>query len=489
MNGKCYGGPYRPVKATSNITFDERDKTFRLYSGKSIYSFCISPELTLEHLHWGEAVPPGYDLRYLCQSSRQTHFSTVEAAPDKLGGKIVLAAETLEEVQKTWRENKTWGLRDVNDIEQFQKKRLENYSWRIMSKISQDAMRKREKLEAQENSLTAKLGSFSLAGVSRNSSVPNIKTLFPGVSVNKDSDMLSSNTIGGFDGFSNATKAGGSSSSLLPIEDSYGFDDIPDISHGNPSISALPAFVGSSLHSSYPGGNLFGTRFQRADFKGGIGVDGTSDKSMGTVGENIPNPYDGLLGLKKGTENEGKKMRYIPSEANLLSMKQMTKKAEYNTATIYPKHRILETLHYNNKRNAMKRHTYRQTFDRAIGKIGKGGICVEYADYGTGDFRSPSFQVIDNFNGSSISPLRYRRHRIYKGKLPCTHGTGSPSSSDNALIARTEFMPGVKCYDENEASTLIVTMADVISGLDVDLVYGKWVSLNYLQDRFLICLK
>ena len=41
------------------------------------------------------------------------------------------------------------------------------------------------------------------------------------------------------------------------------------------------------------------------------------------------------------------------------------------------------------------------------GKIGKGTLCVEYSDHGTGDFRSPSFTVIDNCNGSSISPLRY----------------------------------------------------------------------------------
>ena len=48
-----------------------------------------------------------------------------------------------------------------------------------------------------------------------------------------------------------------------------------------------------------------------------------------------------------------------------------------------------------------------QAFERSGGKIGKGMLCVEYADHGTGDFRAPSFTVIDNANGSSISPLRY----------------------------------------------------------------------------------
>jgi hypothetical protein len=46
-------------------------------------------------------------------------------------------------------------------------------------------------------------------------------------------------------------------------------------------------------------------------------------------------------------------------------------------------------------------------------------------------------------------------------------------------------MPGVKCFDENEASTLVVTMADVISGLDVDLIYGKCFSFIYISVQLL----
>jgi len=40
-----------------------------------------------------------------------------------------------------------------------------------------------------------------------------------------------------------------------------------------------------------------------------------------------------------------------------------------------------------------------QTFDRALGKIGKGGICCEYSALDNrGNFRSPSFASIDNYN-------------------------------------------------------------------------------------------
>jgi hypothetical protein len=312
-----------------------------LYAGKSIYSFCISPELTLEHLHWGEAVPAGYDLRYLCQSSRLTHFTTVEAAPDKFTGKIVIAADTLEEVQKTWRENKVWGLTEMSDLERFQKRRLENYSWRLMSKILDDGHR-----EKSLKRLTAK--------------------------ERKEPNLLSCKAH--------------------DLDQNYGFTDLPGIE------------------------------------------------------EDSPHPLP--------TNLTKKKFHYIPSEANLLNLREKHEKSHIGNI---PKPRIIELLQCK-KQHSNRKSMYTQTFERALGKIGKGGICVEYSDFGTGDFRSPSFQVIDNFNGSSIAPLRYRKHRIYKGKLPIP-----------------DHLPEVRCYSENEASTLVVTLSDIISGLDVDLIYGKFI--------------
>jgi len=36
-----------------------------------------------------------------------------------------------------------------------------------------------------------------------------------------------------------------------------------------------------------------------------------------------------------------------------------------------------------------------------------------------------------------------------------------------------DCLPGIRCLDLREASTLVVTMADHNTGLEVDLVYGK----------------
>ena len=116
-----------------------------------------------------------------------------------------------------------------------------------------------------------------------------------------------------------------------------------------------------------------------------------------------------------------------------------------------------------NKRHLarQKHHQPRQTFERTTGKMGKGLLCCEYSDHGTGDFRSPSFMVVDNSNGSSISPLRYKRHKIYRGKLPMP-----------------DAMPAIRCLSDREASTLVVTMADTNTGLEVDLVYGKLLNVR-----------
>jgi hypothetical protein len=116
------------------VYFDEDFRTFRLYTGKSMYAFCITSDLTLEHLYWGESLPPGYDLRYLSQSNRNAHFTTVKSVPESFGGSILIGTETLEEVMKIYKDSKTASLDESCAL---QKRRLENCSWRILNKAAQ----------------------------------------------------------------------------------------------------------------------------------------------------------------------------------------------------------------------------------------------------------------------------------------------------------------------------------------------------------------
>lgn len=320
------------IRGSSRISFDENVRTFRLYAGNSLYAFCISPELTLEHLYWGKKLQDGFDLRYINQSCRLTHFTTIEAAPHSFDGKIVIEAETLEEVQKTWKENKRWSSKSKDDADFVQRKRLENYSWRIMSK-------------------------FSVA------------------SEGKDSGRKKSLSV------------------------SFDMDD--DIE--------------------------------------------SPDKSSSVRERSLSNPA-----MKVASFSGLSNLRYDP-KCSLLDLNSMSKLVDMKETS--PSRQFLENIMGG---YGIKRHKNLQTFERQLGKIGKGNLCCEYSDHGTGDFRTPSFLVVDNCNGSTISPLKYRRHKIHRGKLPMP---------DN--------MPSIRCMNDDEATTLVVTLGDIGTGIEVDLVYGE----------------
>lgn len=76
----------------------------------------------------------------------------------------------------------------------------------------------------------------------------------------------------------------------------------------------------------------------------------------------------------------------------------------------------------------------------------------EYATYGTGDYRTPAVEVLQE-NGSRISCFVYQGHRIIKGK-PALNG-----------------LPATYTEQDDEAATLILTLKDQETGLSVELYY------------------
>lgn len=316
-------------KISKRIFFDEQLKTFRLYPGNSLYTFCLSPELSLEHLYWGKVLKPGFDLRYLARSTRVGCFNTKEVYneiektesnnknDDK--GEIIIP-ETIEEIQMQWKSNKNFSSSPSNQ----QQRRMENLTWRLMTMktvCSNDVDGEEENAKIYKKSPQS----------------TNVRFLFPP-----------------FDSKTTLTRT-------------------------------------------------------RALSCGGL-----SEKD--SIKKHIP-----------------------PSPIYTTPMRSST---DFNNSHISfnnsSKNRIYDT----------------KAFDRVGGSMGKGELSLEYSDQGTGDFRSPSFSVLDNSDGSNISPLRYRYHSILRGKDKMPDG-----------------LPGIKCNSEDEASTLIVTMSDKSTGLEVDLIY------------------
>lgn len=86
--------------------------------------------------------------------------------------------------------------------------------------------------------------------------------------------------------------------------------------------------------------------------------------------------------------------------------------------------------------------------------LGKNTKLLEFSDQGTGDYRDPSFKVTYSKDGSSVCPLSYKRHKIVEGKIPM------PSP-----------MPAMYTDDSEEATTLVVELEDILTGLRFLLHY------------------
>ena len=88
-------------------------------------------------------------------------------------------------------------------------------------------------------------------------------------------------------------------------------------------------------------------------------------------------------------------------------------------------------------------------------------IPCEYPAYGNGDFRIPAYQF-QLENGSTVTDLRYKSHKIYSGK-PILEG-----------------LPSTYTLNDNEAETLEITLEDNLIGLNTTLIYTVFNDLNVI---------
>lgn len=89
-------------------------------------------------------------------------------------------------------------------------------------------------------------------------------------------------------------------------------------------------------------------------------------------------------------------------------------------------------------------------------------LLSEYPAYGNSDFRSPAYQV-QLENGSTITDLRYKSHRILKGKKTL------------------EGLPATYVEKEEEAESLEIFLFDELCGLEVILTYTVFEKYNVIS--------
>jgi alpha-galactosidase len=97
--------------------------------------------------------------------------------------------------------------------------------------------------------------------------------------------------------------------------------------------------------------------------------------------------------------------------------------------------------------------------------LSKNSLLLEFSDAGTGDYRSPSVRATARM--SDITPLEYHAHRLIRGKAPVQEGIES-------------WLPGVRCESESDCATIIVTMRDKVTGLEVDLIYSVFAEFDII---------
>ncbi|MGN0594213.1 MAG: glycoside hydrolase family 36 N-terminal domain-containing protein, partial [Hominimerdicola sp.] len=86
---------------------------------------------------------------------------------------------------------------------------------------------------------------------------------------------------------------------------------------------------------------------------------------------------------------------------------------------------------------------------------------MEYPCFGTGDYREPAFKIMD-LDGMSTCDLRYKSHKIYKGK-PALEG-----------------LPATFATEESGAETLEITMLDQHAGIEAVLIYTAFDKLDVI---------
>jgi alpha-galactosidase len=85
----------------------------------------------------------------------------------------------------------------------------------------------------------------------------------------------------------------------------------------------------------------------------------------------------------------------------------------------------------------------------------------EYPSYGTGDYREPAFQILQE-DGSRTTNFIYKQHRIFNGK------------------PKLKGLPATYVEQEDEAVTLEITLEDKVIDAELHLLYTVYKELNVI---------
>ena len=407
--GRSSGSRSKP-----RILFDEAWKTFSIYPGNSLYAFCITPEGSLEHLYWGNDLPKGYDLRYLSRSAR------------------IVAHDTVEEILQIKKNSRSSLFEDQSSdfqLDPQNKVRYDNLKWRVQS------LRNRKSFE----------NGIAMLSIDSSNTTADPPSIVGTVSIiaNRDSsgDLKCKDK--------NCSAEGRSRSLSSPLRFRDG--DSSDGTEGSPRSGRMSRSSSKSMFD-------FASRRVPVDDMGRsshnlLDSGGNNGRTVRSGSVNLNSGYDMGDPYKLPDETE---MQYEIAGAEIHEFEpptnQMVRIESENVLVGDGNQSGYSTDQSDSGYSKMYIPHKKYKFGRKKGTLGKGTLCTEYSDSGTGDFRSPSF-IVQTANGSSITPVKYQSHKIISGKAELP-----------------DHLPGIR-GTEDDTTTLVITMYDAISGLEIDLYY------------------
>jgi len=426
----------------SGIMFNPTTRVFRLQAKNVMYAFRVDDNRNLEHLYWGPVLPADDDLSYLTLANAVTMFDPLqEVSVAKILGLSELHSilHDEEELQEKW---KIYTKAKDLPEDQLRSRRLENASWRLWTRerfkggdLNRDlsdgtlmtALGARKEGDKTSSSVSSDHDPARFTTPTRNPA----RTIDAGAPVRTTEPRSESNIV------SSPMKPPRSAVSPS-AKKTLGFEERPSVIQGPDPKSSFqsqkhPNDLDSqddtpphltALNSLPAGGDIGGGD---RNTPGGApqllarATSMTHSNHMDSKWKSTADPASHLVDHNKSKGSFGQLQAFYQAfgQPGALQEQEMS----MNWSKLDPE------------------------------AIGKNTKLLELSDKGTGDYREPTFKVTYK-DGSQVSPLRYRSHRIVKGK-PSPQG----------------HVPHIFVDRIDDATTLIIEMEDSVTKLTIEMYY------------------
>ena len=458
--------PLTQKELAGRVLWDEATRTFRLYGATTLYAFCVDRGGNLNHLHWGEALPPDDDLRYLSFSNEQlcfdpspfVEFTDMEPILDLVEGREDLSGTDLlrewgaarkglagiDPTQETAALDSSLGLAPAIAAEgdAVALARRRNASWRLM-RMHEIANEDTDHTFDLENLGLITDGDESVEDEAeeRNGGAVNRAARPPRPPKEDTREGESTEQV--------SEGEDGEDGRGISIRQRRVLDRSPTLGlSGMAASSSSPSLYGMQAASSW-------TSISKSDFGEGFVPmhASTSIHELSAMGSESPTNSTNILGAL-----DLHKRSPAPRHGG------MSPSVRRGSFSGEPPELLLDDPHHANIARL-------EDLDNILPDVGRNTKLLEYADIGTGDYRPPSFRVAYE-DGSTICPLTYREHRIVAGKPSMTAALGKLPELRGGLFG--------------ESNTLVVIMEDRLTGLEFHLIYTVYRDVDAVVRRVLV---